>query len=85
MTYRLTHSRYAPVSTSTLSTNTSTPVAATSTQLLEPSNAVAAAPNTTPSATAPGFSRDHTIGNQIRQVIGDTEWNKQVNTGSFWC
>ena len=79
MTYRLTHSRYAPVSTTTLSTTTSSvPVAATSTQLIEPSNVAAAASNTTP-----GFSRDHTIGNQIRQAIGDTEWNKQVNTASF--
>ena len=84
MTYRLTHSRYAPVSTTTLSTTTSSvPVAATSTQLIEPSNAAAAASNTSPSATAPGFSRDHTIGNQIRQAIGDTEWNKQVNAASF--
>jgi len=33
---------------------------------------------------AGGFSRDHTIGNQIRQVIGDGEWNKQVTVFHFY-
>ena|SRR5277367_1463693 len=84
MTYRLTHSRYTPVSSNTLSTTTSTfPPAAKSAQLNEPSTAEAAASNTTPSATALGFSRDHTLGNQIRQVIGDGEWNRQVITAFF--
>jgi hypothetical protein len=64
--------------------STSSPVATTSTQLIVPQNAGTAASNNPPSATTGGFSRDHTIGNQIRQVIGDGQWNKQVTTSYFY-
>ena len=85
MTYRLTHSRYTPSLSDSLSIATfSLPVTAKSFPSVEPSNADTATndsvhtSNRTPSDSPLGFSRDHAIGNQIRQVIGDGQWNRPV-------
>ena len=87
VTYRLTHSRYTPSSSDALSIlPVSAPVAVASLNPVQPSSTQAGAiatiatntSNSPPPSTNLGFSRDRTIGNQIRQVIGDGEWNRQV-------
>src|SRR5204863_1186421 len=86
-TYRLTHTRFAilpgPSESTSESTGSSLPETALSTQPTKISPNLSAITTSTAemgpsSLKSPGFSRDQTIGNQVRQAIGGAPWDKKV-------
>jgi hypothetical protein len=83
-TYRLTHTRYID-SKNISSTNSSlSPKATTPTQTITDSTnsgVILGSMEETPdplSNRSIGFTRDQTIGDQVRQAIGKAEWDKKV-------
>jgi hypothetical protein len=87
-TYKLTHARYAMVPEPSTGDSSATldPVSTACTAKfikIAPAGSVIPIPNegtdVPGSSRTFGFSRDQTLGDQVRQAIGDANWEKKVH------